>query len=127
MSFKIDFLDSKVIATFSEDLKEGEITTAFLEIVDTIDIKEISHIIFDCSKAIDYAFPKDYMTRVKVVTHFSTAWNSNVNMIFVTTNSQVKYMVTGFMNHDEDLKWTYHLFENLKEALDWCDKNDSVK
>ena len=40
MSYKIDFLENKVITTFNDDLKEGEITTAFLEIVDTINIKE---------------------------------------------------------------------------------------
>lgn len=117
MSFNLDFLDDKAIATFNEDLKEGEITTAFLEIVDTINIKELKHIIFDCSKAKDYTFPKDYMTRVKVVTHFSTTWNENINIIFVSTNPQVIHMVNGFINHDDDLKWKYHLFENLDMAL----------
>lgn len=117
MSYLLNFFDKKAIATFSEDLKEGEITDAFLEIVDTINIKEINHIIFDCSKAIDYTYPKDYMTRVKLVTQFSTTWNTDINIIFVATNKQVRYMATGFINHDDDLKWKYHLFENMKEAI----------
>ncbi|PHR72243.1 MAG: hypothetical protein COA67_05405 [Lutibacter sp.] len=124
MGFKINFIDKKTVATFSKDLKEGEITAAFLEIVDTINIKEINHMIFDCSKAVDYTSPKDYMTRVKVVTQFSTAWNADINMLFVATNTQVRQMVTGFMNHYDDLKWKYHLFEKISEAHDFCDKND---
>ena len=64
MSFKIAFLEKKIVVTFNKDLKEGEITTAFLEIIDTIDIKEVNHLIFDCSKALDYTYPTDYMTRI---------------------------------------------------------------
>lgn len=123
MSYILNFFDEKAIASFSEDVKEGELTLAFLEIVDTINIKEIKHIIFDCSLAIDYTFPKDYMTRVKVVTQFSTAWNSNINIIFVATNEQVRYMAKGFINHSEDLKWKYHLFEKMSEANEFCDKS----
>ena len=62
----------------------------------------------------DYTFPKDYMTRVKVVTHFSTTWNSKINIIFVSTNPQISHMVNGFINHDDDLKWKYHLFYRFK-------------
>lgn len=120
MSYTIDYKDSKVLVTFDEDLKEGEITTAFLEIVDVIDIKDIKHIIFDCSRAKNYTYPKDFKTRVQVVTRFSTSWNSNINIIFVATNPQVIYMVNGFINHDDDLKWKYHLFENLENALVYC-------
>jgi hypothetical protein len=118
----LNFIDKKAIATFSKDLKEGEITAAFLEIVDTINIKEINHIIFDCSSAVDYTHPKDYMTRVKLVTQFSTAWNTDINIIFVATNLQVRHMATGFMNHYDDLKWKYHLFESLSEALKLSNK-----
>lgn len=123
MSYILNFSNKKVITTFSNDVKEGELTAAFLEIIDTINIKEINHIIFDFSKAIDYSYPKDYMTKVKVVTQFSTAWNANINMIFVATNKQVRHMVNGFMNHYDDLKWKYHLFENINEALKISDES----
>jgi hypothetical protein len=124
MSFKIDFLGKKIIATFSKDLKEGELTTAFIEIVDTINIKEVNHIIFDCSKALDYNYPSDYMTRTKVITQFSTAWNADVKVIFVATNLQVRQMALGLVNHYDDLEWTYHLFENISDAHRLCNESE---
>lgn len=122
MSYILKFYDKKIITTFSEGVKEGELTAAFLEIIDTINIKDVNHLIFDFSKAIDYTYPTNYMTKVKVVTQFSTAWNSDINMIFVATNIQVRHMVTGFINHDKDLKWKYSLFEKLEEALLFSNK-----
>ena len=63
------------------------------------------------------------MTKVKVVTQFSTAWNADINMLFVATNKQVRHMVNGFMNHYDDLKWKYHLFENINETLKISDES----
>lgn len=124
MGFKINILDKKATVTFNETAEENEITNAFLEVVDTISIKKLNYIIFDCTNVINYAVPADYMARVKVVTHFSTAWNSNITIIFVATNSEIRFMATAFINHTEDLKWNYMLFDNLEETLKWCDKNE---
>ena len=124
MPFEINIIDKRATATFNDTAAENEITNAFLEIVDTISIKKLNYIIFDCTEVINYVIPSDYMRRVKVVTHFSTSWNSEVTIIFVATNSEIRYMATAFMNHSEDLKWEYELFENLEETLKWCDKND---
>ena len=122
MSSKIDFLKSKVIATFGERIEESEITDTFLKIIDTIDIKSINAIIFDCCKTIDYTIPADYMSRVRVVTQFSTTWNSKIDFIYVTTNKEIIHMMSDIMNHDQDLKWKYHIFENLEGALQFLDK-----
>jgi len=124
MSFKIDFLEKKIVVTFSKDLKEGEITTAFLEIIDTINIKEVDHLIFDCSKALDYSYPIDYMTRIKVLTQFSIEWNADINVIFVATNLQVRHMVKGLINHYDDLKWKYHLFKDISDAHSLCNESE---
>lgn len=122
MSYNIDFIKNKAIITFSETAEENEITHAFLEVVDTIDIKKLNCILFDCTKVINYAIPADYMSRVKVVTKFSTAWNSDVHIIFIATNSEIRYMAEGFINHSEDLKWKYYLFDNLADVQKLCDE-----
>lgn len=124
MSFKINILERRAFITFNDTAEENEITNAFLEVVDNISINKLNYIIFDCTNVINYAVPADHMARVKVVTHFSTAWNSNIAIIFIATNSEIRYMATAFINHNEDLKWKYLLFENLNETLKWCNKNE---
>jgi hypothetical protein len=123
MSYKIDYSKDKVIATFGEKIKESEITETFIEIIDTINIININAIIFDCSKTIDYTSPADYMSRVLVLTRFSTTWNSKLDFICVTTNKEIILMMTDIMNHDQDLKWKYLLFEKKEEALQFLNKN----
>ena len=123
MSCKIDYSKDKVIATFGEKIKESEITETFLKIIDTINIININAIIFDCSKTINYTIPAGYMSRVRVVTRFSTTWNSILDFIYVTTNKEIIHMMTDIMNHDQDLKWKYHLFEKKEEALQFLNKN----
>jgi hypothetical protein len=123
MNYKIDYSKDKVIATFGEKIKESEITETFIEIIDTINIININAIIFDCSKTIDYRIPPDYMSRVVVLTQFSTTWNSKLDVICVTTNKEIILMMTDIMNHDQDLKWKYLLFEKKEEALQFLNKN----
>ncbi len=117
MSNKIDFLKDKVIATFGETIEENEITEAFLKIIDTIDIININAIILDCSSTINYTIPADYMSRVRIVTQFSTTWNPELDFIYVTTNKEIIHMMTDIINHDQDLKWKYHIFKNLNDAM----------
>lgn len=127
MGFKLEIFKKKAIATFTSKVEETGITNAFLEIVDTISVEKLDFIIFDCTKVIDYTIPADYMTRVKLVTHFSTTWNANISLIFIATNSEIQYMATAFINHNEDLKWNYMLFEDLDTTLKWCDENEPIK
>jgi hypothetical protein len=63
------------------------------------------------------------MSRVRVVTRFSTTWNSKLDFIYVTTNKEIIHMMTDIMNHDQDLKWKYHLFKKKEEALQFLNKN----
>lgn len=123
MNHTIEKIDNKVIVTFGDKLEKLQITAAFLEVVEKIDIKKVKHLIFDCSRVTDYEIPDDYMTRVKVVTLFSTSWNAKVNAIFIANDKNIIKMVTGFINHKEDLKWKYFLFKSLEETLNWCEKN----
>lgn len=116
MSYKINYLDNKAIVTFTNIIEEKGITKAFLEIVDTISIEKLNYIIFDCANVITYTIPADYMTRVKVLTHFSTSWNPNIAILFITTHPEIISMVTGFINHNDDLKWGYYLFDDMRSA-----------
>ncbi|MCF6280019.1 MAG: hypothetical protein L3J14_06695 [Flavobacteriaceae bacterium] len=124
MGYTLNILGKKAFITFDDTAEENEITNAFLEVVDIINIRKLNYIIFDCTNVINYAVPADHMARVKVVTHFSTAWNANITIIFIATNSEIRFMATAFINHNEDLKWNYMLFEDLNETLKWCDKNE---
>ena len=123
MPYKINILDKKATATFNDTAAKHEITNAFLEIVDTVDVKELNFIIFDCSKVVNYSIPADYIWRVKVLTRFSESWNENITIIFVATNSEIRYMVKTYIDRS-DLKWDYHLFENLEQLNEWFDKKD---
>jgi hypothetical protein len=64
------------------------------------------------------------MTKIKVFTQFSIEWNANINVIFVATNVQVRRMAIGLMNHYDDLKWKYHLFENISDAYNLCNESE---
>lgn len=116
MGFKINYSDKKAIVIFNDKAEENEITNAFLEIVETISIKKLNYIIFDCTNVISYYVPADYLTRVRVLTRFSTAWNSDINIIFIATNSEIRFMVNGFINLGDDLQWEYYLFDDMESA-----------
>ena len=124
MPYKINILDKKATATFNDTAAKHEITNAFLEIVDTVDVKELHFIVFDCSEVVNYLIPADYLWRVKVLTRFSESWNPNITIIFVATNSEIQFMAKAYMNLSENLKWDYKLFENLEELDNWFDKKD---
>ncbi len=116
MSFKINFSKKKATVIFNNSAEENEITNAFLEIVETVSIKKLTYIIFDCSEVVSYSIPADYLTRVKVLTRFSTAWNSDINIIFIATNSEIRRMATDFINLGDDLKWEYFLFDDMEST-----------
>lgn len=122
MNYKIDFLDTDIFVSFN-DLKEDEIIDAFIEITDTIDIKKIKNIIFDCTNATNYTSPKNYLKKAKIVTLFSVEWNSKITIVFVATNPIVRKMVSDFINHKDILKWKYMLFDDLDQALSWLKEN----
>ena len=124
MPFKINFLDKKATATFNDTAAKHEITNAFLEIVDTVNVKKLNFIVFDCTQVINYIIPADYKWRVKVLTRFSESWNPDITIIFVATNSEIRFMVKAFMDLSKDLKWDYKLFKNLKELDKWFNKKD---
>lgn len=124
MPFKINFLDKKATATFNDTAAKHEITNAFLEIVDTVNVKKLNYIVFDCTQVINYIIPADYKWRVKVLTRFSESWNPDITIIFVATNSEIRFMVKAFMDLSKDLKWDYKLFKNLEELDKWFNKKD---
>ena len=124
MPFKINFLDKKATATFNDTAAKHEITNAFLEIVDTVNVKKLNFIVFDCTQVINYIIPADYKWRVKVLTRFSESWNPDITIIFVATNSEIRFMVKAFIDLSKDLKWDYKLFKNLEELDKWFNKKD---
>ncbi len=117
MPYKINILKKRVLVTFDDTAAKKEITNAFLEIVETIDIKELNYIIFDCSKVINYVLPADYLWRGKLITKFSESWNPNITILCVATNPEIRFMASAFVNISEQLKWNYKLFKNLNEAM----------
>ncbi len=114
MSFKIDFSERKVTSTFNNIVKENEIKNAFLQIVETIDIKKIDYLVLDFTGIISYTIPKDYMNILKTVTHFSTTWNSEIDIIVIATNPEIRAVVNGIIKHSAEFKWGYHLFDDLE-------------
>ncbi len=114
MSFTLKYYPKKVIATFKNTVAYLELTRAFVEIVETVDIKKLSFIIFDFTKITSYTIPEDYLERVKFVTRFSVSWNSNIDIIFIATNPNVRHMATAYVNHKDNLKWKYHLFKDME-------------
>ena len=116
MSFTLKFYAKKVIVTFSNIVKNLELTNAFIEIIETVSIKKLSFIVFDFTNIHSYSIPDDYMERVKFVTHFSASWNSNIDIIFIATNPDVRHLATAYINHKDNLKWNYYLFKNMETA-----------
>jgi len=122
MSFKINYQTEKIIATFKDNLENLELTKAFFEMIETVSIININYLIFDLTDITSYTIPENYIEKLKLNTQFSTSWNSNIAVIFIATNSEIRQMVTGFINHNEDLKWEYHLFDDMENV-----KKNSLK
>jgi hypothetical protein len=124
MPYKINIINKKGIITFNDTAAKKEITNAFLEIVENVDVKELDYIIFDCTEVINYVLPADYLWRGKLITKFSESWNPNITIICVATNSEIRFMASAFVKISKELKWNYKLFKNLEETNQWLDKND---
>ncbi|PCI11390.1 MAG: hypothetical protein COB73_02185 [Flavobacteriaceae bacterium] len=116
MSFTIKYYPKIAIATFKSEVKSLEPTNAFVELVETGNIKKIDYIIFDFTDITAYTVPEDYMERVKFVTEFSVSWNSNIDVIIIATNPEIRFMITAYINHKDNLKWKYHLFNDMESA-----------
>lgn len=119
MSYTLDYYPKKVIATFKNDIELLEISKAFLEVIETVSIINLNYLVFNLTNITSYTIPDNPLERLKLITQFSTAWNSNITVIFVATNSEIKHMVTGFMIHsqsNDDIHWQYHLFEDMESA-----------
>ena len=114
MSFKIHFTEKKATAPFNNIVEENEITNAFLEIVETLSIKKLDYIILDFSDIIFYTIPKDYKNILKMITHFSTTWNSEIDVIVIATNPEIRVVVTEIINNSSEFKWEYHLFKDIE-------------
>jgi len=124
MSYKINYFEKKVIATFKSDIGESDIKKAFLEVVENSNIKKLKSIIFDYTNITSYTITNDFVNTVKIYTRFSTAWNENINAIAVATNENIKNINLELAKHKDKLIWNYMLFENLDEALKWCNENE---
>lgn len=114
MSFIINFSKKKVTATFNNKVEENEITDAFLQIVESVDIKKLDYIVLDFTDIISYVIPKDYMNILKTITHFSTTWNAEIDVIVIATNPEIRVVVNGIIKHNEEFNWEYHLFEDIE-------------
>ena len=124
MSYTIDFLDKKVVATFSGDIEGEEIENAFVNVIENGDIKKLKSIIFNYSNVTSYTVPENFLETVKAFTRFSTSWNKNINAIAVGTNETLKKVNKKLAEHKKELVWSYLHFENLESALSWCNKNE---
>lgn len=119
MSYTLDFYPKKVIATFKNTVELLEISKAFFEVIETVSIINLNNLVFNLTDITSYTIPDNYIERLKLNTQFSTSWNANITVVFVTTNSEIKHMVTGFMNHsqsNDDVQWQYHLFKDMESA-----------
>ncbi|GAB1309455.1 hypothetical protein KH5_21380 [Urechidicola sp. KH5] len=115
MSFKINYLDNSVIATFEKEIKKDELIHAFVEIIETVRISKLSKIIYDCTATEKYTPPIDYLEKLQIVTQYTSSWNSNVDIICVTAQPDLASMVKSIMKHQDKLVWSYHLYENMDE------------
>jgi len=116
MSFTTKYYPKIAIAIFKNEVYSLEPTNAFIELVETANIKKIDYILFDFTGIASYTIPEDYMERVKFVTKFSVSWNSNIDVIIIATNPEIRFMITAYINHKENLKWKYHLYHDMESA-----------
>lgn len=116
MGFRLNFQTGKIIATFSNTIEGTEIKDVFLEIFDTIYIKELKLLLFDFTAIESYVIPKDYMKTLKTITTFSSAWNTNVKVIAIATNPEIRTAVTGIIKNQKDYSWEYLLYTDIETA-----------
>lgn len=127
MSFKLNFLKDRVVATFENDVLENEIKNAFIELVDSVSIKKIKFLIFDFSGIESYHIPKDYMETLKMITLFSSTWNTEIKVAIIATNPNIKTVVNGILEKQEDFAWKFNLFKEIQSGIDWCEENKLLK
>lgn len=125
MSYKTDYYEDKIIATFTGNIEKNEIRYSFLEILENVSIKKIKHLIYDYSGVENYEVPDDILDTVKNYTKFSETWNNKVNIIAVGTHQNVQKAANIIIENRKnlDLIWDYLLFEDMETAMEWCEKN----
>ena len=116
MSFSLSFYPKTAIASFKGKVPTLSVTNAFVEITEHISVKKLTYTVFDFTGISSYTMPEDYKERVKFVTQFSISYNTNIHIIIIATNDEVKKMATGFTKHKDNLTWKYFLFENMEEV-----------
>lgn len=116
MSYKLTLQEEKVVAIFTNTVEENEIKNAFLEIVDTIRIKELKLLVIDFTTIHSYVIPKDYMTILKTITKFSSAWNTEVKVVIIATNPEIRKVVTAIINNKVEHSWEYQLYNDIETA-----------
>lgn len=124
MSFEIEYSEKMIGATFNGEISGSHIMKAFVEVTENGNIESLNHIIFDYTNITSFTTVTDFVEITKTFTQFSVAWNKNINAITVTTNTNLRKVITEVMKHKKDLVWNYMLFDNLNDALKWCDKNE---
>lgn len=123
MSVELKFEKGKATATFKNRVEENEITNAFIEITETVSIKKINYIILDFSDIVSYTIPKNYMDILKMITHFSSNWNSNIKVVNIATNPEIRKVVSEIIKVGDQISWEYVLFEDLASANNWLVKS----
>lgn len=116
MSFILDFSKNKATAAFSNIVGENEIKNSFLDIIETVNIKKLNYIVLNFTDIISYTIPKNYMDILKLTTHFSTKWNSEITVVVVATNAEIRIVVENIIEHQNQIKWKYFLFEGMETA-----------
>ena len=117
MSAEINYKADKVIVTFTGIVKENEIKNTFLEVTETVRISKIKLFALDFTTITSYEIPKDYMNVLKTFTKFSSTWNSDIKVIVIATNPEIRKVLTAVINSHEEFNWQYLLYTDMETAI----------
>ena len=59
------------------------------------------------------------MKILKTITKFSSAWNTNVEVVIIATNPDIRTVVTAIIKNQEEHNWQYQLYKGIETAKEF--------
>lgn len=121
MSYKVKYFPKKVSISYSYEIHKDDLRSAFLDITETADIRNLEYIVHDFSKVtkFEYEIPKDFLKKAKIITQFCSNWNADIKVIAIAKNENIKKIFNKTIENRDVVIWEHFLFCDIQELKEW--------
>lgn len=121
MNYQINYFKEKVVIKYHKNVVKDELKFAFLDITEIADFEILKYIVHDFSTVESYVNTnvENYIEKANLITHFYATWNTNIKIITIATNTEIRTMFSEIIKNSKKLIWEHFLFENWDSVQNW--------